>query len=392
MKFFDRKFFIYLLIYLAVPFGVWAGTNTLTAAVEGDVISVGTFNQYREALIGSEVVPRNSSGVPQDNISDLGSTSYRWKVGYIAKLIMGAISSAISIEENAGDLEFNVGSGGEYAWEINNSEVARIDASGITRDSFPTTGVLRDLKRDSFTSSGTFNVPNNVSKIFVVAAGGGGGGGGGGRGTGVSPNGAGGGGGGAGAMPYLIALSVTPGGTVTVTVGSGGSGGTGATATTADGSDGGNGGNTTVATGGNTYTFLGGTGGNGGESFGDSGEAGGAGYSTALLSNGNVQIGSGSGGATFSAGSSGQSSIYATGGSGNNVEGGGSHAGGGGGGGGAGVGNGGSGGEGKRTTEGNDGSAGGLTAGGGGGGGSTWGNGGDGGAGGGGFVDIYYVE
>ena len=66
---------------------------------------------------------------------------------------------------------------------------------------------------ESFTSSGTFSVPSGVTSIdlLVVAAGGGGG----------SDLG---GGGGAGGLIYIPSYPVTPGGTVSVTVGCGGSG------------------------------------------------------------------------------------------------------------------------------------------------------------------------
>jgi len=67
---------------------------------------------------------------------------------------------------------------------------------------------------DSFTSSGTFSVPSGLTSVNVLVVAGGGGGGG-----------SGGGGGGSGGLIYRPAFPVTPGGTVTVTVGNGASGG-----------------------------------------------------------------------------------------------------------------------------------------------------------------------
>ena len=64
----------------------------------------------------------------------------------------------------------------------------------------------------SFTSSGTFSVPSGTTAVNVLVVAGGGGGG------------SKGGGGGAGGLIYRPAFSVTPGGTVTVTVGCGGGG------------------------------------------------------------------------------------------------------------------------------------------------------------------------
>jgi hypothetical protein len=64
----------------------------------------------------------------------------------------------------------------------------------------------------SFTSSGTFSVPSGLTSVDVLVVAGGGGSGGWG------------GGGGAGGLIYRPAFPVTPGGTVTVTVGDGGAG------------------------------------------------------------------------------------------------------------------------------------------------------------------------
>ena len=69
----------------------------------------------------------------------------------------------------------------------------------------------------SFTSSGTFSVPSGVTAVDVLVVAGGGAGGG-----PLNPGFNGGGGGGAGGLIYRPGFTVTPGGTVTVTVGSGG--------------------------------------------------------------------------------------------------------------------------------------------------------------------------
>ena len=65
---------------------------------------------------------------------------------------------------------------------------------------------------ETFNSSGTFSVPSGVTAVDILVVAGGGGGGGFG------------GGGGAGGLIYRPGFTVTPGGTVTVTVGDGGSG------------------------------------------------------------------------------------------------------------------------------------------------------------------------
>ena len=79
-----------------------------------------------------------------------------------------------------------------------------------------------------FTSSGTFNVPSGVTKIYVTACAGGGGGAGGGKyasSTNITAySGAGGNG---GEFVYRYPITVTPGSSISITVGSGGSGGSG---------------------------------------------------------------------------------------------------------------------------------------------------------------------
>lgn len=77
-----------------------------------------------------------------------------------------------------------------------------------------------------FNSSGTFTVPTGITKIMVELWGGGGGGGGGGSSdTTITSGGKGGGGGGGGYVKDI--LTVSPGASITVTIGNGGNGGSG---------------------------------------------------------------------------------------------------------------------------------------------------------------------
>ena len=87
----------------------------------------------------------------------------------------------------------------------------------------------KNLNVVEFTSSGTWVVPNGVNKIYVTGTAGGGGGGG-----WISA-----GGGGSGAFCVGLALSVSPGETLAITIGAGGAGGSGYR-------NGGNGGNTII--------------------------------------------------------------------------------------------------------------------------------------------------
>jgi len=163
-----------------------------------------------------------------------------------------------------------------------------------------------------FTSSGTFSVPTGVSTVqaLVVAGGGGGGGASPGQGADGYFN----GGGGAGGLVFHPAYPVTPGGTVSVTVGDGGAGPGGAGQQGADGQ------NSVFG----TITAQGG--GGGGRANGENGRSGGSG------GGGGAGPNPGGSGGTATQGNSGGGTGYGSnGGSGNP-----GNAGGGGGGGGAG--------------------------------------------------------
>ena len=99
------------------------------------------------------------------------------------------------------------------------------------------------LKKKVFLSSGTFEVPEGVTNVYVLGCGGGGGGG--------ASNYHNGGPGGSGAVPSYVPFEVTPGARIAVTIGAGGAPGLSISA------EGGNGGNSSFA----SLTFYGGEGG-----------------------------------------------------------------------------------------------------------------------------------
>jgi len=151
-------------------------------------------------------------------------------------------------------------------------------SSGIT-----TKGVER------FTSNGSFTVPAGVSTIYVSGCAGGGGGGGSMNATSSVSGGS--GGGGAGASTVRQAFSVTPGQSISITIGGAGSGGVQGNGTA--------GGNTVV---GSLVTLPGGGGGvGGGAGTNSSGGIGGSGYPNGSHGNdvnsGASSIGTGNGGA-----------------------------------------------------------------------------------------------
>jgi len=105
---------------------------------------------------------------------------------------------------------------------VYNFTLRAVDAASNTNSrafSFTALG----LQIESFTSSGTFSVPSGLTSVDVLVVAGGGGGG------GAHNNGYGAGGGGAGGLIFMPSYPVTPGGTVSVTVGCGGAGKPGGT-------------------------------------------------------------------------------------------------------------------------------------------------------------------
>lgn len=118
------------------------------------------------------------------------------------------------------------------------------------------------INQQIFTSSGTFTIPVNVTNIKVTVTGGGGAGGG-----GLSSANGGGAGAGSGATAIKYLSSLTPGNTLTVTVGPGGTG--------VNGSAGNAGSQSTVSSGTQTISTITAGGGNGGNNGTASGAPGG---------------------------------------------------------------------------------------------------------------------
>lgn len=270
-----------------------------------------------------------------------------------------------------------------------------IQTSDITNAAvtLPKLNFVPKLSAASFTSSTTWTVPANVTHIVAQIVGGGGGGGGGGRGNNTG-TGAGGGAGGAGGLTVVAASAVTPGETVTITVGAGGAGGPTATVINGNGTAGSAGGTSSISSATiGTIRALGGSGGNT-----NSTTAGGT-SSTLFTTLTGISAGggAGTGGNPAGAGAAGSSGIRASGGAGGAWPGSNLGNGGPGGGGGSAFGDGGAGGAGGAigVSNGGPGTAAaantGAGGGGGGGGGANTAFGGDGAAGGSGRVDIFYV-
>lgn len=98
-----------------------------------------------------------------------------------------------------------------------NGQVLQADSTTATGLKWATVSSTPTMNEQIFTSSGTFTVPTGITKVWVTAVGGGGAGGGS---SGASSF----GNGGSGGVLKNEQVTVTPGGSVTVTIGAGGTG------------------------------------------------------------------------------------------------------------------------------------------------------------------------
>jgi hypothetical protein len=228
--------------------------NTSGTAVDFDTVTVDSATQItgviaKSSLPGSgepydvKVIAASGLATTLENQINIDqSPTYNTASGSIGSVADGARgATTLEIEafdpESAGNVTFEIQSGslpaGATTSTVNENGVSKFQFSGFSAVGSNTTSnfVIRAVDAasntssrsfsitvlaptsESFTSSGTFSVPSGVTSVDVlVVAGGGGGAGANGRGAG-----------GAGGLIFRPAFPVTPGGTVSVTVGCGGS-------------------------------------------------------------------------------------------------------------------------------------------------------------------------
>lgn len=168
----------------------------------------------------------------------------------------------------------SIGSG---AWVLVGNAGAALSVAPATKSRHVVTlGQLQDQLRGSrkFVTSGTFTVPDNVTRLYISGCAGGGGGGGGAGNKTEGAAGSCGGGGGAGEFVEEEAVAVTPGQVIQIVIGAEGCGGGAGTPDGKSATPGSNGGDTIV---GDLVTLTGGKGGEQGQNPGASGAAGGLG-------------------------------------------------------------------------------------------------------------------
>jgi hypothetical protein len=262
------------------------------------------------ATTGVYVVPNGSATSASVQVSNAADPTNASKVVVATngatdtQIVSGANGSGsylpLSFYTN-NDIRFQMGNAGELNVRTAPGTVSSGTSGQFLTSGGPGAGVswttasgYSGLNSQLFSSPGTFTVPPGITGIKVTVMGGGGGG------SGANPNNAKDGtGGGAGGLNIAYMSGVTPGGTISVTVGAAGSagsvgdpgaaGGTGGTSSFGPGGSpattitatGGAGGSATTGPGGNT----GGAGGTGG-GYGANGRAGGNNASSNFLPGG----------------------------------------------------------------------------------------------------------
>jgi len=198
------------------PFDLSVTTATVFTATSANAITIdaspvfvtsaGSLGSVNESTSGSFTV------LAQDPESSATAVTY--------ELQSGALPTGFSITNQAANGGQCVISGTAPAVSADttfNFVIRAVDAASNTTSRAFSISVINDLTSQSFTSSGTFAVPSGVTSLnsVLVVAGGGGG-------PGQHAS-----GGGAGGLIFFPAYPVTPGGTLTVTVGNGGAAGPG---------------------------------------------------------------------------------------------------------------------------------------------------------------------
>lgn len=81
------------------------GTNNLATKNDGDIIKSDDPNQFKTAF-DLDLVPRNTSGAPEDIQGGLGTSLFRWLNAFVKKITVGDSNNLVTIEESASALLF----------------------------------------------------------------------------------------------------------------------------------------------------------------------------------------------------------------------------------------------------------------------------------------------
>lgn len=248
----------------------WDGNGTLTLPDATAFPGGSAIRVFKYAGPIASVLAANKAG--QMTVPGIAVDTYTFPVGVSG--FFELINESSAKWDVAGEL-FNL---------YGTTAAAGDNSSKVATTAFVQTALYSGKGIARFVSSGTFTVPPGVTTLYVSGCAAGGGGGSGGSNNGGQSSlvgGGGGGGGGAGQSIIKQPYTVTPGQSISITIGAAGTGGVGPV-TSGAGSAGTSGGNTVV---GSLITLSGGAAGTGGGAVlsntiggGGAGGAGGSGY------------------------------------------------------------------------------------------------------------------
>jgi len=204
------------------PYDIKVTSNSIstTLANQVNIDAQPVYNTSAGSLASIEDADRDTTTITIEayDPESAGNVTYEIQSGSLP-----AGATATTVHEN-GVSKYQISGFSEVASDTtSNFTIRAVDAaSNTTSRAFSITVVAPTV--EIFTASGTFSVPSGISSVEVLVVGGGGGGGGY---AGALANGYYSGGGGAGGLVYNPSYPVTPGGTVSVTVGDGGGGSAG---------------------------------------------------------------------------------------------------------------------------------------------------------------------
>ena len=195
-----------------------------------------------------------------DNAPDPDLTNYATTT-YVANEVANLVGSSPATLDTLNELATALGNDPNFATTVTNNIAAKASVSYVDAEIAANSGggVLKTIQ--VLNSSGTFTVPSGVTEMFVVAIGGGGGSG---KRSAGSTSGGDNSVGGNGGLSSNFVTGLTPGGTISYTVGNGGNG--------SNGGNGASGGTTTFS----SVSAGGGGGGRGGSNVNNSGQGNGA--------------------------------------------------------------------------------------------------------------------
>jgi len=254
----------------ATAYALLAGGTTTTGAFQS-LASVGTSGQVLTSN-GAGALPTfqaaSGGGFSASYVPFHGTASRATTVMTVTAVATGTIQVGDTIKSADGATTF--GTVSSFGTGTGGAGTYNMSASGTI------------ASQSVFTSASTFTIPTGKTTLKVTVVGGGGGTGSANPQSSCQVNASGGGGGGGASITYLTGL--TPGNTLTVTVGNGG------TAGTTNAASGGTGGTSSIASGTQTITTVSATGGGGSPAVNQNTSINGAGGSAGTGSGGSANI------------------------------------------------------------------------------------------------------